>query len=147
VRGFAKRVQGSFREVFNMNYRAMPLSLKFSHKSQVWDTTGMWAWMLHRITGLGLVFYIFLHTVLMSVSLIRGPKAFDATLLILMGNPVFEFLDTLLLAAVLYHSLNGIRILLFDLGIGLSLASQKILFWVLMAIAAMLWVWSITVKF
>jgi succinate dehydrogenase / fumarate reductase cytochrome b subunit len=134
------------REVFHMSDRGMTLSLKFSHKSQVWDTIGMWAWICHRVTGLGLVFYIFLHTVLMSVSLLSGPKAFDATLLVLMGNPVFELLDTLLLAAVLYHSFNGIRILLFDVGVGLSVKSQKILFWVFMAAAAVLWVWSITVK-
>ena len=125
----------------------MTLSLRFSHKSQVWDTVGMWAWICHRLTGLGLVFYILLHTFLMSLSLLRGPKAFDATLNVLMGHPVFELLDTLLLAAVLYHSFNGIRILLFDLGVGLSVKSQKILFWVFMAVAAMLWVWSIAVKF
>lgn len=130
-----------------MNYREVPMSLQFGHRSQVWDTTGMWAWILHRVTGLGLVFYIFLHTFLMGLSLLRGPQAFDATLSVLMGNPVFELLDTLLLAAVLYHSFNGIRILLFDLGLGISVAGQKIIFWVFMAIAMILWVWSIAVKF
>jgi succinate dehydrogenase / fumarate reductase cytochrome b subunit len=135
------------REVLQMGDMALTPSLKFSHRSQVWDTIGMWAWICHRLTGLGLVFYILLHTFLMSVSLLRGPKAFDATLMVLMGNPVFELLDTLLLGAVLYHSFNGIRILLFDLGVGLSVKSQKILFWVFMAVAAVLWVWSIAAKY
>jgi len=107
----------------------------------------MWAWLLHRITGLGMVFYIFLHTVLMSSALLGGQKRFDSTLSVLMGNHVFEMLDTLLLAAVLYHAFNGIRILLFDMGLGVAKSSQKVLFWIFMAIAAFLWLWSIAVKF
>jgi succinate dehydrogenase / fumarate reductase cytochrome b subunit len=123
------------------------LSSKLSHRSQMWDATGMWAWILHRITGLGLVFYILLHTILMSVSLLSGKESFDATLAVLMGNPVFEFLDTLLVGAVLYHGFNGIRILLFDMGIGISVESQKKLFGIFMGVAAILWVWSIALKF
>jgi len=125
----------------------MALSLAFKAKTQVWTTVGMWAWILHRLTGLGLVLYIFIHIVLMSSSLLRGQQAFDAMLTLLMSHPLFEVLDRLLLGAVLYHGFNGIRILLFDLGLGIRLRSQKVLFWVFMAIAAILWVWSIAVKF
>jgi succinate dehydrogenase / fumarate reductase cytochrome b subunit len=113
----------------------------------MWDATGMWAWVLHRITGLGLVFYIILHTVLMGVSLLSGKESFDSTLSILMGHPVFEFLDILLLGSVLYHGLNGIRILLFDIGIGVWVRTQKNLFWTLMGVGAILWFWAILVKF
>lgn len=123
------------------------LSSKLSHRSQMWDATGMWAWILHRITGLGLVFYILLHTILMSVSLLSGKESFNATLSLLMGHPVFELLDTLLLGAVLYHGFNGIRILLFDVGIGVSVKSQKRLFGIFMGMAAILWLWSIVLKF
>ena len=123
------------------------LSSRFSHKSQMWDATGMWAWILHRITGLGLVFYILLHTILMGVSLLSGKEGFDATLSVLMGNPVFELLDILLLGAVLYHGFNGIRILLFDVGVGISVSSQKIIFRIFMGVAAILWFWSIALKF
>ena len=119
----------------------------FSHKSQVWTTVGMWAWVVHRITGLGLVFYILLHTVLMGLSLLRGKEAFDAALSVLMGNHLFELLDIMLLAAVLYHGFNGIRILLFDMGVGIGVRNQKIIFWVFMGLAAVLWLWSIAVKF
>jgi succinate dehydrogenase cytochrome b subunit len=130
-----------------MTHTEMLLSSRLSHRSQMWDATGMWAWMLHRITGLGLVFYILLHTILMSVSLLSGKESFDATLSVLMGHPVFELLDTLLLGAVLYHGFNGIRILLFDVGIGISNNSQKRLFWIFMGMAAILWFWSIVIKF
>ena len=119
----------------------------FKTRNQVWDATGMWAWILHRLTGLGLVLYIFIHIVLMSTSLLRGEQAFDAMLTLLMRHPVLEVLDTMLLGAVLYHGFNGIRILLFDLGVGIGVRSQKVLFWVFTAIAAILWVWSIAVKF
>lgn len=119
----------------------------YSHKRQVWSTVGMWAWLLHRVTGLGLAFYIFLHIALMGTSLLRGENAFDATLSVLMGKPIFELLDMLLLAAVLYHGLNGIRILLFDMGIGVAVATQKVFFWVSMGISAVLWLWAIAIKF
>ena len=125
----------------------MALSSRLSHRSQMWDATGMWAWILHRITGLGLVFYILLHTILMGVALLSGKEGFDATLSVLMGNPVFELLDIMLLGAVLYHGFNGIRILLFDVGIGISVSRQKIIFRVFMGVAAILWFWSIALKF
>jgi succinate dehydrogenase / fumarate reductase cytochrome b subunit len=101
------------------------------NRSQVWDTVGMWAWLFHRITGLALVFYIILHIVLMGTSLLRGPETFNSVLGFLMGSTLFLILDLLLAAAVLYHGLNGIRILLFDIGIGFK--RQKEIFWVLMA--------------
>ena len=119
----------------------------YGHRSQVWTTVGMWAWLIHRITGLGLLLYIFLHIALMSTSLLRGEKAFDATLSVLMGTSVFELLDTLLLAAVLYHGFNGIRILLFDMGIGIRVGTQKILFWISMGISAVLWLWAVAIRF
>lgn len=123
------------------------LSLAFKAKTQVWTTIGMWAWILHRLTGLGLVLYIFIHIVLMSTSLLRGQQAFDAMLSYLMSHPVFQMLETLVLGAALYHGFNGIRILLFDLGVGIGVRSQKVLFWAFMAIAAILWVSFIAVKF
>ena len=118
----------------------------FRTRTQMWDAIGMWAWILHRITGLGLVFYILLHTILMGGSLLSGKESFDATLSVLMGHPVFELLDTLLLGAVLYHGFNGIRILLFDIGIGVSIKSQKYIFWIFMGAGAALWFWSIALK-
>jgi len=124
----------------------MAHSSRLSHRSQMWDATGMWAWILHRITGLGLVFYILLHTILMGISLLSGKEGFDATLSVLMDNPVFELLDIVLLGAVLYHGFNGIRILLFDVGIGISIKSQKNIFRIFMGVAAILWFWSIALK-
>ncbi len=118
----------------------------YGHKSQVWTTIGMWAWVLHRLTGLGLALYLLIHIVLMGLSLLRGEEAFDAALSVLMGSRFFGLLETLLLAAVLYHGFNGIRILLFDMGLGIDVRAQKIIFWVFMGMAAILWLWSVAVK-
>ncbi len=118
----------------------------YGHKSQVWTTIGMWAWVLHRLTGLGLALYLLIHIVLMGLSLLRGEEAFDAALSVLMGSRFFGLLETLLLAAVLYHGFNGIRILLFDMGLGIDVRAQKIIFWVFMGMAAILWLWSIAAK-
>lgn len=126
--------------------RAYMDSSGYGHKSQVWTTIGMWAWVLHRLTGLGLALYLLIHIVLMGLSLLRGEEAFDAALSVLMGSRFFGLLETLLLAAVLYHGFNGIRILLFDMGLGISVRAQKIIFWVFMGMAAILWLWSIAAK-
>jgi len=109
----------------------------YVNRSQVWNAVGMWAWLLHRITGLALVFYILLHILLMGTFLLQGRSAFDALLSLLMGNPFFLGLDLLLTAAVLYHGANGIRLLLFDLGVGFN--RQKEIFWTFMALAALVY--------
>jgi len=113
----------------------------------MWDATGMWAWVLHRVTGLGLVFYILLHIILMGASLLSGRDGFNAALNLLMTHFAFELLDTLLLGAVLYHGLNGIRILLFDMGVGVSVEAQRNMFRALMGAGFLIWIWSIASKF
>lgn len=96
----------------------------------------MWAFLLHRITGLGLVFYLFLHIWVISSSL-GGPKSFDR-MLAFFQTPFFIILDLVLLAAILYHGFNGVRIILFDFGVGVR--QQKFIFWLMMAIAIILFV-------
>lgn len=99
--------------------------------------TGMWAYILQRATGLALVLYLLLHIVIVTQS-IRGPDVFDALLRTLLGPP-FLVLDLLLFAATLFHALNGVRIILFDLGIGIR--EQKTVFGALMAVGGVLFSW------
>ncbi len=87
--------------------------------------TGSVAWLLHRLAGLALTLYIVLHIwVVHHLSL--GPKAFDE-MMAAVQSPVFRVLEIGLLGTVLYHSFNGLRILLFDLG--LATLAQKKAFW------------------
>jgi succinate dehydrogenase / fumarate reductase cytochrome b subunit len=69
---------------------------------------GMWAYALNRISGIGLVVYLYLHLVVLS-TLTRGPGAWDA-FVSLARQPYFLLLDVILLAGILIHGLNGLRI-------------------------------------
>ncbi|MFN3821511.1 MAG: succinate dehydrogenase, cytochrome b556 subunit [bacterium] len=73
--------------------------------------TGMWAWVLNRITGLALVGYLAMH--IMVISNLHNPAKFDATMKFL-GSWEFRLLEIGLFLVVLYHGLNGIRILIVD---------------------------------
>ena len=86
--------------------------------------TAQW---LQRITGLLLLLYLLLH-VLTIRQLSHGPEAFNAALATFQ-NPLFKLLEIGLLATVILHALNGIRITLIDLGIGQE--RQRQLFWML----------------
>ena len=78
--------------------------------------SGSWAWIIHRLTGIGLTLYIIVHIYAVS-ALQRGKEAFD-TEMKLFSSPFFLFLEWALGALVVYHALNGIRIVLIDFGNG-----------------------------
>ncbi|MDP2662458.1 MAG: succinate dehydrogenase, cytochrome b556 subunit [Dehalococcoidia bacterium] len=100
--------------------------------------TGMWAWTLHRISGVALAAYLVTHIIVISSSA-RGPGGINFnSLLATLTQPFFLALDLLLWAAVLYHTLNGIRILLFDAGVGVR--RQKMVFWGFMTVAILAWI-------
>jgi succinate dehydrogenase / fumarate reductase cytochrome b subunit len=77
---------------------------------------GSWAWILHRITGLGLTFYILLHIVALT-GLVRGEAAFNEEMA-LFSTPIFLVLEWALCALVMFHGANGVRIVLIDFGSG-----------------------------
>jgi succinate dehydrogenase / fumarate reductase cytochrome b subunit len=92
---------------------------------------GAWAFWLHRLSGLLLVFYLLLHIIVISTA-VSGKGDFNAAMGFLKA-PLFVALEMGLVAAVLIHGFNGVRIVLFDLGIGLK--KQKEIFVALMALA------------
>lgn len=93
--------------------------------------TGGWAFILNRITALGLTFYLFLHLIVLG-QLAKGPEGYDS-FIALMKNPIAVFGELLVVAAGIIHGLNGIRIALTTFGV--SISTQKQLFYALMAIA------------
>ncbi|MCX6373617.1 MAG: succinate dehydrogenase, cytochrome b556 subunit [Actinobacteria bacterium] len=99
----------------------------------LWKGLGMWAWMLFRISGLVLLAYLFVHIWVISQGRIGGPLELDS-LLDSFDTPFLVFLDLMLVAALMYHALNGVRIVLMDLGVGIR--QHKAVFWVCMAVAA-----------
>jgi succinate dehydrogenase / fumarate reductase, cytochrome b subunit len=73
--------------------------------------TGQWAFLLHRISGFLVFFFLLLHIV--DVSLIKRPHLYDEVHE-LYGNVLMRVFEVGLLFALLYHSLNGLRIVLID---------------------------------
>jgi succinate dehydrogenase / fumarate reductase cytochrome b subunit len=92
---------------------------------------GSWAFILNRITGLGLTLYLFLHLIMLG-QLAKGPQAYDG-FIALVKNPLFLIGELLVIAAALIHGLNGIRIGLTSFGIWAKY--QRQLFVILMCIA------------
>lgn len=92
---------------------------------------GWWAWLLQRITGIALVAYLMIHILVISTAF-GGAKSFDATLGVFEG-PVGLIADIGLSWIVLYHALNGIRVVLFDAGFGTKWQSE--LFWGVFAVS------------
>jgi succinate dehydrogenase / fumarate reductase cytochrome b subunit len=82
-------------------------------------SAGMWAWIFHKFTGWVLVGYLFTHIAVLSTAL-SGPSAYTNTIVTLESLLVVRILEVGLLAVAVFHILNGLRLLLVDLGIGLE---------------------------
>jgi succinate dehydrogenase / fumarate reductase cytochrome b subunit len=73
---------------------------------------GMWTWVLHRISGVAILFYLFAHVTdqaLLNVS----PEAYNRVMHTY-RNPFVGLLEIGLAVLVIFHALNGLRIILFD---------------------------------
>ena len=81
--------------------------------------TGNLAFILQRITGLGLSIFLFIHVI--------GKKFIIPD----------KMLFTLILFLFLIHGLNGIRLIIIDLG--WMVEKQKQLFWFLMVTGLLVW--------
>lgn len=73
---------------------------------------GMWSWVAHRITGVLIFFFLLVHV--LDTALVRvSPEAYDAVV----GtykNPIVGLGETGLVAAILFHAFNGVRVMLVD---------------------------------
>ena len=73
---------------------------------------GMWSWVAHRVTGVLLFFFLYVHV--LDTALVRvSPEAYN-TVIETYKNPVVGLLEVGLVAAVLFHAFNGIRVVLVD---------------------------------
>ena len=75
-----------------------------------------WAFVFHRLSGLGLVVYLGLHLSVL-YRLTQGPQAWDAFLR-LARSPGFLALDGVLFVGLTFHLLNGLRIAIVGAGMG-----------------------------
>jgi succinate dehydrogenase / fumarate reductase cytochrome b subunit len=93
---------------------------------------GQWAFIINRVTALGILLYLFLHLVVLSM-LATSPHVWDDFVSLAL-TPVFLGLDVVLIFGLLFHGLNGIRVAL--VGFGFVVDRQKSLFVALMVIGA-----------
>src|SRR5579885_1995643 len=74
--------------------------------------SGQWSWLLHRVTGLGVLLFLLVHIV--DITLIGfGPTVYDDALLVF-STGIVRLISLALIGAVLYHAFNGVRIILID---------------------------------
>ncbi|MDF2492229.1 MAG: succinate dehydrogenase, cytochrome b556 subunit [Microbacterium sp.] len=96
---------------------------------------GMWSWVLHRITGVSIFFFLLVH--ILDTALIRvSPEAYNAVL----GtykNPIMGIGEVVLVAAIAYHAYNGLRIIVVDFW-SKGARYQRQLWWIVLG------VWAVT---
>lgn len=88
--------------------------------------SGQWAFMLHRITGFLVLMFLLLHIV--DVSLVNQGAEVYNDVHQLYGNIFLRIFEVGLLAALVFHALNGLRIVLFDFFPGV-IEHEKMLQW------------------
>ncbi|QWF79444.1 succinate dehydrogenase, cytochrome b556 subunit [Amycolatopsis sp. CA-230715] len=73
---------------------------------------GMWSWVLHRITGVLTFFFLFVHV--LDTALVRvSPNTYNEVIETY-KTPIVNLIEVGLVGAVLFHALNGIRVMLVD---------------------------------
>lgn len=73
---------------------------------------GQYSWLAHRLTGIGIFIYILIHVI--DVFIIAfGPEVFNR-LMAFYHAPIMRIPLLMLIAALLFHALNGLRIILVD---------------------------------
>jgi succinate dehydrogenase / fumarate reductase, cytochrome b subunit len=97
---------------------------------------GMWSWVLHRITGVAIFFFLLVHV--LDTALIRvAPDAYDAVMSSY-KNVIMGLGETVLVAAIVYHAYNGLRIIAVDVW-PWATRHQRQLWWGVLAL------WLVTV--
>ena len=85
---------------------------------------GQWSWLLHRITGVGVLVFLCLH-ILDTALIVLGPAHYNA-IIALYRHPLLRVMEVGLFASVLFHALNGVRIILIDCCVDLTRVHQRL---------------------
>jgi len=96
---------------------------------------GMWSWVLHRISGVGIFFFLLVH--ILDTALVRvSPEAYNAVIAVY-KTPIIGIAELGLVAAILFHGLNGLRVIAVDFW-SKGIKFQAAMFWAVMAITIVL---------
>lgn len=89
-------------------------------------TEGMWSWVLHRITGVAIFFFLLVHV--LDTALVRvGPEFYNAAIAAY-KTPIMAIGEVGLVGAIVYHAFNGLRVILIDFLPG-GTKYHRVLFW------------------
>ena len=110
----------------------------------------MWSWALHRITGVATFFFLFVHV--LDTALVRVSKDSYDAVIGTYQNPVVAIMELTLVAVVLYHGLNGLRIMAIDFWAkGCQYQKQMLwavaIIWAVVMIPATFRIFQLIVKF
>jgi len=89
-----------------------------------WRYAGHIAFWIQRLTGVALLGYLIVHV--HTIRDLKNPETFGDALKTF-GSPLFKLGEIALLATVVLHALNGVRLTLVDMGVGVS--RQRQMFW------------------
>ena len=95
----------------------------------------MWSWVAHRITGVLTFFFLFAHV--LDTALVRvSPESYDKVI-DTYKNPFVNLMEIGLVGAVLFHALNGLRIIAIDF-FSWGTKYQRALFWIVIVLWVLL---------
>ncbi len=97
--------------------------------------SGQWAFILHRVTGVMVFMFLLLHIVDVSTINFHQGQMYDK-IHALYGNILLRLFEVGLLGGLLFHSLNGLRIVMVDFFPG-AIKNQKNLFAVVLGLTAL----------
>jgi succinate dehydrogenase / fumarate reductase, cytochrome b subunit len=98
---------------------------RYNNKLGIWGWLGggrygleRYAYALHRLSGLGILAYFLMH-IFVTGSRLGGPEQWDKTMA-LFANPLFKAGEFILYLAFAYHAINGIRLVIVELGFSIG---------------------------
>lgn len=106
-------------------------AVKQTTRSLYLGDPGMWSWVAHRITGVTVFFFLFVHV--LDTALVRvSPEAYDAVV-DTYKTPIIGLMELGLVAAVLFHGFNGVRVMLVDFW-SEGPRHQKLMLWIVLGL-------------
>ncbi len=96
---------------------------------------GMWSWVAHRVTGVAIFLFLLVHV--LDTAIVRvSPEAYN-DVIGTYKNPVVGLGEAGLVAAVVFHALNGIRVILVDFW-AKGPKYQRVMLWVVVGLWVLL---------
>ena len=98
---------------------------------------GMWAWVLQRITGVAIFFFLFVHV--LDTAVIRVNENTYTEIIATYQTWYIGLMEIGLVFCVLYHALNGLRVILIDFW-GSGPKYQRQMLWVVLGVFSVVFI-------